>query len=483
LPGGNEKGKGFDLDSVFSLLKSIKFGMIVLAVITIASAVGTFVEQTGGSPESKGPEAVLDALGLTALYQSWWFLFLLSLLLVNIVFCVVSRIKWLKRRPGMLLVHTSAILIAAGAFIGAVWGEKGVLQLHEGRKSDIFVKWSRSGEPMEVPLGFTIGLDDFILEQYSSDVDPIILLREEGHDHVERIPGVEGQKQTVGHGKFAVEVLRIVPHFQMDQDESGVTPVIVVKEPEGEQAERVPGKEGHSQTVFDGKYTVEVLRIVPHFSMPDTKTREIVSLSEKYVNPGAQVKIVQGDQEDTRWLFSLYPDMHMSEKKVPLDASFLVEREETEIKAGTITSVSDRFENPAAQIKIVQDGKEETRWLFSLHPNAHMEPTELPIETQFHVNTAGPIKDFKSELYIEDGGKRILDKTIEVNDPLKYGGFTFYQSSYDVERFMWTGLQVVKDPGVLLVYLGFAMLCIGMIIDLYPRSWSTDGSNAVQKKG
>lgn len=451
-----------------------------MAVITVASAVGTFIEQT---PRSEGPEAVLDLLGFTALYQSWWFLCLLTLLLLNIVCCVTSRVKWLKRRPGMLLVHTSAVLIATGALIGTVWGDKGVLQLYEGQKSNIFVKWSRSGEPMEVGLGFSIGLDDFILEQYESNPNPLILLREKGHDHHEQIPGVEGHTQTVAHGKFEVEVLRVLPHFQMEQDEGKVTPFIVVKEPDGDATERVPGTEGHSQPVFEGKFEVEVLRVVPHFSMPDTKTREIVSLSDKYVNPGIQVKITQGDMEDTRWLFSLYPGMHMTENKVPLDATFHVERDETDIRPGEITSASDRWENPAAEIKIVHEGKEETRWLFARHPNVHMKPGELPIEAQFSVNRGGPIKDFKSVLYVEDDGKKVVEKTIEVNDPLKYGGFTFYQSSYDQEGLKWTGLQVVKDPGVIIVYIGFTMLCIGMVIDLYPKSWSTGGKKTVREKG
>ncbi|MBI5182606.1 MAG: cytochrome c biogenesis protein ResB [Nitrospirae bacterium] len=40
------------------------------------------------------------------------------------------------------------------------------------------------------------------------------------------------------------------------------------------------------------------------------------------------------------------------------------------------------------------------------------------------------IKDFFSALTVIDNGKEVMKKTIEVNDPLKYKGVWFYQSSY-----------------------------------------------------
>jgi len=77
------------------------------------------------------------------------------------------------------------------------------------------------------------------------------------------------------------------------------------------------------------------------------------------------------------------------------------------------------------------------------------------------------IKDFYSVLQIIDGDKVAVEKKIEVNDPLRYGGYALYQSSYDRESLRWSGLQVRKDPGVPLVYAGFAVQILGMIIIFY----------------
>lgn len=42
----------------------------------------------------------------------------------------------------------------------------------------------------------------------------------------------------------------------------------------------------------------------------------------------------------------------------------------------------------------------------------------------------GRVKDWKSDLTVVDKGRDVLTKTIEVNHPLNYGGFMFYQSRY-----------------------------------------------------
>lgn len=60
----------------------------------------------------------------------------------------------------------------------------------------------------------------------------------------------------------------------------------------------------------------------------------------------------------------------------------------------------------------------------------------------------GAIKDYKSKLtLLEPDGSKILDKVIEVNDPLSYEGIRFYQSSYGELSDSLDSIQViVKGP-------------------------------------
>ncbi len=64
-------------------------------------------------------------------------------------------------------------------------------------------------------------------------------------------------------------------------------------------------------------------------------------------------------------------------------------------------------------------------------------------ETEFYGGSDMP-KLFKSELSIYENGKEVLKKWIRVNDPLKYNGITFYQSSFGFNPNPSDGWLVLK---------------------------------------
>jgi len=113
------------------------------------------------------------------------------------------------------------------------------------------------------------------------------------------------------------------------------------------------------------------------------------------------------------------------------------------------------------------------------------DPKELPFSirlVRFDVETYGSgddrIKDYKSTLQVLEGSNVLVEKTIEVNLPLNYAGYTFYQSGFNPEDPEWTSLQVVKDPGVPLVYTGFGLMIAGLaaVFYLYPQKRPGSGT-------
>ena len=78
---------------------------------------------------------------------------------------------------------------------------------------------------------------------------------------------------------------------------------------------------------------------------------------------------------------------------------------------------------------------------------------------------------FRSRVVVEDstaGAER--PGVIEMNRPLAHGGYTFFQSSYQIQggREM-TILSVAKDPGQAVVFVGYTLLVIGMIVVFFTR--------------
>ena len=80
-------------------------------------------------------------------------------------------------------------------------------------------------------------------------------------------------------------------------------------------------------------------------------------------------------------------------------------------------------------------------------------------------NPSGIPKDFRSRVRInhaEDGESREVD--IYMNNPLRYGGLTFYQSTMGQDEVQrgHSGLQVVRNPSYLTPYAGCLIVAVGM---------------------
>ena len=118
---------------------------------------------------------------------------------------------------------------------------------------------------------------------------------------------------------------------------------------------------------------------------------------------------------------------------------------------------------PALEVIIERpDGSELTRYIF--------EPSQgYMYQDNFQMSYLRMISDYISELQIIENNKVVAEKNIEVNHPLHYGGYHFYQSSYDAEAGRYTVLEVVSDTGLVLVYGGYLMLCIGVFWHLWLR--------------
>jgi hypothetical protein len=117
--------------------------------------------------------------------------------------------------------------------------------------------------------------------------------------------------------------------------------------------------------------------------------------------------------------------------------------------------------NPALRISLIRGGKKsEPFWLFALFPGMHQE--ELPVKITYSYKPA-PLKQYISDVKIfsTDGIEQKMD-SIWVNHPMHYAGWTLYQSGYDPENAKTSILEVVRDPGVPVVYTGFGILMLGL---------------------
>ncbi len=98
------------LKNIWKFLKSMKFGLILLAIIGSLSILGTIIPQ-GNSMNyyeinySENIYGLIKAFNLDNVYSSWWFIALIGLLCLNLILCSLVRFKniygLIKRGPNL----------------------------------------------------------------------------------------------------------------------------------------------------------------------------------------------------------------------------------------------------------------------------------------------------------------------------------------------------------------------------------------------
>jgi len=85
------------MDKVWNFFTSLKLAITVLIILAVSSIFGTIIEQN--QPMEKYQQVytdasvrIMDALNLFDMYHSWWFLLLLMLFTVNLSCCTIDRL-------------------------------------------------------------------------------------------------------------------------------------------------------------------------------------------------------------------------------------------------------------------------------------------------------------------------------------------------------------------------------------------------------
>ncbi len=89
----------------------------------------------------------------------------------------------------------------------------------------------------------------------------------------------------------------------------------------------------------------------------------------------------------------------------------------------------------------------------------------IDFEKQYHPASGIP-RAFKSDIILMDGSSQ-WPSTISMNEPLRYKGYTFYQSSFieEAEREA-TVFAVVKNIGRMFPYISSIIMCLGLLIHM-----------------
>jgi len=445
--------------------------LAAVGMLIVLSVVGAFI----GTQRAR---ALFNSIPLAV----FWSL-LVALLLVGL-----AAFRTLLRSPGLLALHLACLLILGGAMYGSNDGHAVAAKLLGTRKipfgymiifegyADNIVRDANGNELGTLP--FSIGLRDFWIEYYE-EAGPWLLGIDappagDGHNRRRRvIPWAVGEENDVPFTDVRVKVLQYIPRARPVCDKDA-KPILEITTPDGQKT-RVPVQVGKKMPLPSQDGTLRVVRVFSHLLVKDGKATDMPG---SQASPALKIELETPDgQKSYRYAFAGRISMH-GDGRDGMQLRYCL----PEVVAAR-PDPDSRL--PAMELLVTRKDKKLRKWLVGKEPD---RPVELSLEpllgavvyTDAHghkhagprlVMTArrGAIRDFKSKLVVLEEGRIVTEKDIEVNDPLHYAGYHFYQHSYDDRAGRFTVLSVRSDSGLLAVYVGFVLLCSGAVWRLWVR--------------
>ena len=405
-------------------------------------------------------------------------------LLTGLLIAGMALFRRLARSPGLLAAHLGCLLVLIGSIVASDSGHRltnrlsgraktpaGKMILFEGESSNrLFSLGGGEGAEVIGQLPFSVELRDFWIEYYG----PWSLVADEDGRGARRPPrGIAwtvGEEVAVPDTEARLTVLRYIEGSRPVYGEDA-EPVLEITRPGG-QPITVPAEVGESLSIEDPDIKIQIVKVFSHLRVEgvgdDMRVIDVPGLSE---NPALAVQTEHPDGTIHRWY--VLPDLPVRHWEGALvDLRYLARGEPIAATADPESKL------PAMEVLVRYRGREWRRWLIAQEGDrvarlflgdlpAEADDGEVPVQRRhrlalYLVEPSRFVRDFKSDLAVFEEGEERARKTIEVNDPLHYGGYHFYQQSYDEEHGRYTVLAVRSDSGLPIVYAGFFLVGAGI---------------------
>ena len=189
----------------FSITTSYQFAITVIVTTLFATVLGTFILQNAPPNDyttnyGESLTGIFKFLYLDDIFHSLWFNGLLVLMTISLLLVLVKRkaFNFKLSQIGFLFTHLGIIIVLIGALIGAMFGEKGFIDLFKGQPSKQMVVMKRGERTDKIKeLKFAIKLDDFQVDYYNADYK-IYVYKQADAEHYEAVASypVKGLKET-----------------------------------------------------------------------------------------------------------------------------------------------------------------------------------------------------------------------------------------------------------------------------------------------
>ena len=443
------------------------FGSLRIAVLLLVTIAGVLA--WGTIYEARFGTAAVQRF----VYHSWWFQSLLGFLAVNLAAAALLRYPWKRKHLPFLLAHIGIILILSGGILGGWLGIDGQMIIPEGESSDslqtgrnvLVVQQPNPGVFREFPTRFETtawnhaphalfevplegGPLQLVVDRYYPNAERREQITDAGDKEnpaLQLTLSVEGREDSIWllardpdrfGARWGGAHLFFLP-LDSDRRLPKLPPnsIVLLALPSQGLSAVLIGRSGR-------KIPVHALVVGKEYEHPDLGYRFRVSA----FYPRARVEEIFTNRDDEVRSEALRVTARQAERTIQ---TWLGLRE---------TSVLPLGKHPV----MVEYRPEARRLPFSVR---------LLDFRKFDYPGTEMAAGFESDVELSDPERGVtFQKKISMNNPLKYRGFSLFQSSFIQGPVETTVLSVRKDPGTPLVYAGFLIVLAGVVTLFTSRS-------------
>jgi cytochrome c-type biogenesis protein CcsB len=449
------------LKKIIDKLFSTTAGGVYMLLIAIAIGAATFIENDFGTSSAQ-----------QVVFKTRWFELLLLFFGISLVLNIF-RFRMIRQQKWTLFVfHISMIVILLGAGVTRYVGYEGMMGIREGSSSNVFLS-------SETYLQF-----EFLSEGKRFAFSEPVLFSTLGDNHFE-------QSYLIAGKELKCQVKRFLPNpaETMTDDDNGVPMLKVV----------IAGMNGREEYLVKYRDKVNIYGTLFNFGNPE----EAGAFNIKYerdslyfMAPTAFTQMVMATrQQDTLPPGAYHPlmlrSMYASGSQRFVFGAFsphAVARIESTAEKMTSTS------SGGVDMVVSYGGEEKSLFLTgrqgaegrpgiatfgnsSLAVSYGAKKIQLPFAIRLNdfIMERYPGTDnassYASEVTLLDSRNNLeRNQRIYMNNILNYGGYRFFQSSFDQDE-LGTYLSVNHDAwGTWISYIGYALLTLGMVMTFFNKN-------------
>jgi hypothetical protein len=451
-----------------AFLSSVRLAVVTMLTLGSVAAYATFYEMQHGTPAVQRD-----------IYQTPWFAFLLGLLGVNVFSVMVSRWPWTKHQIGFLIAHVGILAILIGSVISLYRGLDSNMMLTEGETSDR-VRLLERAVRVSIPGLGAHGTFPVVFEKNPPTPDHERRFEVPGSEVVLVADGYEPHV-TVSESFEAAETGLPALHFVLEAPMATQGAWLVPDDPRRSHLDL-----GMVSFGFHAARTEEqVPQLLQHAGAANHLS--FVLAPDGRVEFGAtgtsgppRTGVVElGQPLDTGWpgLGVTVDRFHPRAAARRTVAPAPVPKKEDRRNA----AVRLRLESPSGatepewllwgELRGVRLG-DQAATLAYRHPEAALpfRVTLLRFNNESYPGSR-MASVYESTVRIDDPEQGTFETLISMNHPLHHRGYIFFQSSFIEGRPMISIFSVARAPGLPLVYLGTALIGIGVAWMFYGKPW------------